>query len=614
MKYQGTDILADANFHWRFPEELIPPCRHRRPWEALAPAIKEKILTQADAYLAFDWPALPASAFMAFARTGDRLSWENPFFLRRQALKTLLLGECAQNSGRYLDDIINGIWAICEESYWGVSAHHYRDIRPLPDVQEPYIDLFAAETGELMVLTLYMLRDKLEDVAREIPERIQIELQRRIITPFLSHNDFWWMGYKQKVNNWNPWILSNLIPVFLLAAEGETQRNGMEKIMQLLEHYDRDTPADGGCDEGISYWGAAGAALFDCLYWFDKASGGRITAWEDPKVQNIILYPVRIHIADDVFVNFADGGRRPGLPGGTLIRFGRQVGNPEAVALGRYLLRQSSTDSWENLYHLHRGLFDLFKPSETDVVCQPLKKSEDTYFPILQQAFFRETSDEHHGFFLAAKGGNNNESHNHNDVGSCILYLHGQPVLIDAGVGVYTKKTFSSQRYEIWTMQSGWHNLPQVNGQDQLPGESYQAAQSTFIRQGESSRFSLDITAAYPADCGLEQLTRQYELDRSAGIVSLTDTFHFQGEGGEVKEYMLLMSRPDIRDGSISIPVSPNAAVRLVIPPAWTASVEERQIDDPRLRASCGAVVYRLCLQKRECGKQEEYSVCFQYK
>ena len=66
------------------------------------------------------------------------------------------------------------------------------------------------------------------------------------------------------------------------------------------------------------------------------------------------------------------------------------------------------------------------------------------------------------GLYLAAQGGHNAESHNHNDVGNFIVYADGQPAIIDVGVETYTAKTFSSQRYEIWTMQSAYHNLPSI--------------------------------------------------------------------------------------------------------------------------------------------------------
>ena len=41
--------------------------------------------------------------------------------------------------------------------------------------------------------------------------------------------------------------------------------------------------------------------------------------------------------------------------------------------------------------------------------------------------------------YLSAKGGNNGESHNHNDVGSFVLYCDGKPAVIDVGTGVYEK-------------------------------------------------------------------------------------------------------------------------------------------------------------------------------
>jgi hypothetical protein len=61
----------------------------------------------------------------------------------------------------------------------------------------------------------------------------------------------------------------------------------------------------------------------------------------------------------------------------------------------------------------------------------------------------------------------------HNDVGNFLLYCDSVPVLVEAGVETYTKFTFSSARYGIWTMQSGYHNLPTLNGIDQEPGKEH---------------------------------------------------------------------------------------------------------------------------------------------
>jgi hypothetical protein len=53
--------------------------------------------------------------------------------------------------------------------------------------------------------------------------------------------------------------------------------------------------------------------------------------------------------------------------------------------------------------------------------------------------------------------------------------LDRRPLLIDVGVGVYTRQTFGPQRYEIWTMQSSWHNVPEVDSIQQAAGRDHAA-------------------------------------------------------------------------------------------------------------------------------------------
>ena len=43
-------------------------------------------------------------------------------------------------------------------------------------------------------------------------------------------------------------------------------------------------------------------------------------------------------------------------------------------------------------------------------------------------------------------------SHGHNDSGSFIVFQDGEPLFIDIGVGTYEKKTFSKERYTIFSM------------------------------------------------------------------------------------------------------------------------------------------------------------------
>ena len=118
------------------------------------------------------------------------------------------------------------------------------------------------------------------------------------------------------------------------------------------------------------------------------------------------------------------------------------------------------------------------------------------------------------GLFLAVKGGHNGESHNHNDVGEFLVYADGEPLLIDPGVGEYTAKTFSAERYSIWTMQSQYHNLPQINGFDQHDGQQYAAR----VIDCKGQRLTLDLAAAYPEEAAVTAWKRTVELRHSREV------------------------------------------------------------------------------------------------
>ena len=138
-------------------------------------------------------------------------------------------------------------------------------------------------------------------------------------------------------------------------------------------------------------------------------------------------------------------------------------------------LRDTKPPSQPRFQSFNRTLNEVFRPipQPTDDVAYPLPLQ--SWLPGIQVLTAREIEGSDQGLFLAAKGGTNGESHNHNDIGSFIVALDGVPVLIDAGVGEYTKQTFSNRRYELWPMVSPYHNLPTVNGHQQQPGVEFAA-------------------------------------------------------------------------------------------------------------------------------------------
>jgi hypothetical protein len=585
-----------------------PVRQDRAAWAELPAGVGEELIARGEAALAAEWPALPATLFLEFARNGNRTRFQEWHFGRRRLLCDLVLAECAEGQGRLLDGIADGVWSLCEESYWGVPAHvgAQRAGSGLPDTAEPTVDLFAAETASLLAWTSYLLGEALDGVSPLIRPRMAREIDSRILTPCLERDDFWWMGLRpeaRRVNNWNPWINSNWLTCALLVEEDAERRlAAVAKSMRSLDVFIDSYPEDGGCDEGPSYWGRAGASLYDCLELLHSATGGAVDVFAESKVKEIGRFIYRAHIAGQWFINFADAPARM-VPNGPLIfRYGRAIGDAEMQSFGAWLA--SLTTRRQGVDSLPRqlpALFTLDAMRETPPV-PPLPR--DVWLPDTQVMVTRPQAGSDAGLFLAAKGGHNAESHNHNDVGHFIVYTDGKPVLIDVGVEAYSRKTFSAERYDIWTMQSQYHNLPTVNGVMQQNGRDFAARDLHYAADEAGAEFALDIAAAYPPDAGIIAWRRLFTFARE-GRITVEDRYRLAAPPREL--FVTLMT-------PCAVTIDPSGAITLgerswgegltagralIRFPAdkLRAEVEEIMVTDPQLQGPWGDRLYRILLR-----------------
>ena len=267
-----------------------------------------------------------------------------------------------KGKGRFLDDIADGIWAICEESFWGVPAHMGAQKRGvgLPDVQEPIIELFSAETGALLAWTHYLFGKQIDKVHPLIRERLENEIERRLLSVYRNRQDFGWMGLNNTapVNNWNPWIHSNLLTCALLMdADPARRAQTVHKILTSLDRFLDSYHDDGGCDEGPGYWSRAGASLFECLDLLHSASNGSLNYFDLPLVRQIGAYIYKVHIAGDWYVNFADAPAKVKPDGSLLYRYGKATGDRDLQAFGAFQYQHTGP----GLESLGRALPALFR-------------------------------------------------------------------------------------------------------------------------------------------------------------------------------------------------------------------------------------------------------------
>lgn len=500
----------------------FPKIDDRAGWARADQAMMQAYVKQAESLLNYDWPTIPATKSLLIARTGDRDQFQSISFKKREVLGTLLLAEIYENKGRFVDPIINGVWSICEESFWGVPAHlpQTKEYNGLMDVSRPFVDLFAAETATYLAWVDYYLGEKLDAVSPQIRKRIYVETNNRIFEPLMNRPHGWMVtnANGRRPNNWNPWICSNWLNAVLLLEKDDDKRTAsVHKALQVLDAFLNPHPQDGGCDEGPSYWGAAAASLYDNVAMLNLASNNAFTyVYQDEKIRNMARFIYRAQIGEDYFLNFADADPQPKMAANMIYRFGKDIGDADMMKFGAYY-REPETGTIGR-FHYFRNLFSLFIQDEYQKAAQGLPLPKDVWLPDLQVFAARDQGGTTSGFFVAAKGGNNDESHNHNDIGNYVVYYDGQPLLIDVGRGTYTRKTFSAKRYEIWYNCSDYHNVPTVNGQTQPPGADYKASHVAYKMDKTFAQLALDIAPAYPAEAGVTSWQRTVRLNRGKNV------------------------------------------------------------------------------------------------
>lgn len=545
---------------------------------------------------------------MGYSRTGGR----EPFAVlerdRRIRLMNLVLAECCEGTCRFLDAIIDVIWAICEESSWVLPAHNRgkgvlgRDIDPLPDVTRPDVDLRVAETGGLLATVRYLLRQPLDALTPLITERVEHEVQHRFLTPYLERNDFRWMGADGvRPNNWCVWITSGYLSALLLTEESPVaRRRGVERALPVLDWFLDDYPRDGFCPEGSHYWGWSVGCLFDCLELLLSATDGKLSVYDDRLIQQLGRFMDKIHVSGPHFLNFADADAHVSNLSPHLLRtYGERIQSPEMISLAETVAALPSPahpPPGEDHASLIRLLPTLF-PHRSFPVPTTQLLARDVWLPEGQIMVARVRENDPTGFTLAMNGGHNGESHGHLDVGSIAVYHDGEPVVIDVGRELYRRKT-SLARYELWYAQSAYHNVPTTNETEQAVGSQACAQQVLLEVTDARSEVSMELAGAYPSSAGIQSWRRVATLDREAGpdgAVEVRDDFSLT-ESSHLVEVVWMTNRQPLPWAHGLTLDGPTPIQLEVVDGEVDVEIERIVIDDARLLPQWGDHVYRIRL------------------
>lgn len=591
-----------------------PAYKDRAGWDKFLGDYKELYIKQGEKKLNYQWQVVKATDYIEYERSGSRTIMENPFDDNNKAIAALVMAELAEGKGRFIDQIINGVFHSCEMTSWALSAHlgAQRSGGSLPSHKEHLIELTSGDLGSLLSWTYYFFNKEFDKVNPIISDRLHSEIQKRILNTYMNEDRFWWMAFNRKpgdlVNNWNPWCNFNVLQCyFLLENDREKLAKAVYRTLTSVDKFINYTNSDGACEEGPSYWGHAAGKLFDYLQMLYDGTGGKVSIFKEPMIKNMGEYISRSYVGNGWVVNFADASAKGGGLASSIFRYGKAVGSEEMMHFAAYL--NSLTDPKEVMKSDVSFGRDIFRGLQTILYHKELLKETPshitapyTWYPETQFCYMNDKS----GFFFAAKGGYNNESHNHNDVGTFSLYLNTIPVLIDAGVGTYTRQTFSSERYSIWTMQSNYHNLPMINGVPQKFGSKFKATNVLFNPKAHT--FSANIATAYPQEAEVDSWVRSYTLDK--GKLKISDAFALKSAKQSNRINFLSWGKVDISvPGKISIEVQGERVALLYDKTMFTPSMESIKLDDPRLSNVWGKEIFRISLLAKKLETKGNYKL-----
>jgi hypothetical protein len=567
-------------------KNYLPYPKTSKEWSQIIPLEEQKeIIKRAEIVLKKPVPTIDATLLMEYLRSGDREEHSKISFGKRNGLMELVIAETLEDKGRFTEKIMNYVWSICEETYWGVPAHLsvQKAKTNLPDVEDPTVDLFGAETAAGLALTDYFVGDKLDKISKLIRARIYAETNKKILTPFLDQSRYSYLSKTKAVNNWNPWIVSNVMLANLLIEKNEEKRgNNLYTHMTYLDLYFNGLGDDAGCDEGPSYWFAAGASAFDALQVLASATQDKCEIFEEPFIQKMASYVYKMHISNDYFVNFADADPTLKPDGIMLYRFGKAIKDEPLMNFGLWASQNFDPVITFGSHQKHRRIWNLLAYAS-----MPKEKIEkpnlaDYWFNDIQVLTARKDD-----LFFAAHGGHNAESHNHNDVGDFVFYAKGEPIIIDAGRGNYTARTFSAQRYNLWFTQSEYHNLPIINGLGQKVGREFESANLTHTSNDKMSGISLDLVKAYPASAGIKHYNRSINFNKVKRQIEISDVYELTQMQSKLQQSFMTLCQIDLsKPGMVLLQTSTGDQHSIKYDSKkWTVSIDLPSTEGPEYKS-----------------------------
>jgi len=493
----------------------------RAAWKRLASTkAYATVVREAEKLLDKPMAEMTEEVYMLFKQTGRRTAEYNR--VRRDRYGRVVqytLAECLENKGRFVKPLEAVLRAICEEKTWIYNFHdaslanyHGKTVS---------IDLGSADLAQNLGACLWLLGDRL---SAETRQQVMARLRERIFEPYRRAVEG--VGSRQgwitSEANWNAVCHAGVVAAALAVCDDRSERAffvaAAEKYSQ---DYLRGFGGDGYCAEGMGYWNYGFGHYIQLCETVYQATRGQLDLYHLPGAREAALYPVRIRLFADMYPAYADCSvnARPDF------RLMSYINRRYELGLKEFVLDDFATVSG--------GLPSaLMYSCPNSATARPMVDGREFYeirsfFPNGDVLNGRPLPGSACRMAVSFKGGHNAEPHNHNDLGSFVVAVGREMLILDPGGEVYTARTFSKDRYKSNLLNSYGHPVPVVAGQLQRTGAAARAVVVATNFTETVDTYTLDLRSAYDVP-SLQTLTREFIYNRAGtGSLTVTDEFAF---------------------------------------------------------------------------------------
>lgn len=451
----------------------------------------------------------------------------------RDRLIAMTFAECTTPTGEFLSRIEEEIGAFKDLNTWVHPAHDESQANFRGETIE--IDLGSGQWAMMFTDIDFLLGDRLTKETRAL---IRSEIDKRIFAPFRQRIEsgqdiYWWVT---RTHNWNTVCLNCILTCALHLKEDHAERAWyLALVDDLIQYSNQGFEESGFYTEGMNYWTYGFGNYVAISELVRSATGGRIDWLKEPLQNKMALYGVRMEMQHGVYPTFADNALKFD-PVNWLTHWlnNRLDDDPERIRSTKEAMNpfdnvdnQTLTSVLLNMFHTVAG-----QKSYQIQYAFPCRE----WFDDVQFLICRPRPGAISKMAATFQGGHNGVNHNHNDLGTFTVAVGDKHLLCDPGGEIYTKRTFSLNRYQSDLLNSFGHPVPVIAGELQVPGKDEHKAgygSHAFATVQETAftdtrdRMVLDLTKAYRVK-SLISLKRAFVFDRTGnGLVEVTDEVSF---------------------------------------------------------------------------------------